>query len=60
MYKVQRADVDGLKIFEVGEKYFFEDLGLRNAIRVFDFRRDVNKLMENAVYMHLREFLSME
>jgi predicted AAA+ superfamily ATPase len=53
VYKVQRANVEGLKIFEVGEKYFFEDLGLRNAIRSFDFRRDVNKLMENAVYMHL-------
>lgn len=53
VYKVQRADVEGLKIFEVGEKYYFEDLGLRNAIRSFDYRRDVNKLMENAVYMHL-------
>jgi len=53
VYKVQRADVDGLKIFEVGEKYYFEDLGLRNAIRSFDYRRDVNKLMENAVYTHL-------
>jgi predicted AAA+ superfamily ATPase len=53
VYKVQRADVAGLKIFEVGEKYFFEDLGLRNVIRTFDYRRDVNKLMENAVYMHL-------
>ena len=53
VYKVQRADVEGLKIFEVGEKYFFEDLGLRNAIRSFDFRRDVNKLLENVVYMHL-------
>jgi predicted AAA+ superfamily ATPase len=53
VYKVQRADVEGLKIFEVGEKYFFEDLGLRNAIRSFDYRRDVNKLMENVVYMQL-------
>lgn len=53
VYKVQRANVGGLKIFEVGEKYYFEDLGLRNTIRKFDFRRDVNKLMENVVYMHL-------
>lgn len=53
VYKVQRANVVGLKIFEVGEKYYFEDLGLRNTIRKFDFRRDVNKLMENVVYMHL-------
>lgn len=53
VHKVQRADVNGLKIFEIGEKYFFEDTGLRNALRRFDFRRDVHKVMENAVYLHL-------
>lgn len=36
IYKVPRADVQGLKIFEIGEKYYFEDLGIRNAIRGFD------------------------
>jgi predicted AAA+ superfamily ATPase len=54
VHKVQRANVNGLKIFEIGEKYYFEDLGLRNAIRSFDYRSDVNKLMENVVYLHLR------
>lgn len=54
IHKVQRADVNGLKIFEIGEKYYFEDLGLRNAIRSFDYRNDVNKLMENVVYLHLK------
>ena len=53
IYKVQRMDVQGLKIFEIGEKYYFEDLGLHNAIRPFQFRRDVNKLMENVVCMEL-------
>lgn len=53
IHKVQRAEVNGLKIFEIGEKYYFEDLGLRNSVRRFDFRQDVNKLMENAVYMDL-------
>ena len=54
VHKVQRAEVKGLKIFEVGEKYYFEDLGLRNAIRHFDYRGDVNKLMENVVYLDLK------
>jgi len=54
VHKVQRANVNGLKIFEVGEKYYFEDLGLRNAIRSFDYRSDVSKLMENAVYLQLK------
>ncbi len=30
--KTRRLDVQGLKKFEVGEKYYFEDLGLRNAV----------------------------
>ena len=53
LYKLQRADTHGMKIFEIGEKYYFEDLGLHNAIRHFDFRRDVNKLMENVVCIEL-------
>ena len=53
VHKVQRADVRGLKIFEIGEKYYFEDTGLRNALRRFDFRNDVQKVMENVVYLHL-------
>ena len=53
VYKVMRFDISGLKLFEVGEKYYFEDLGLRNSIRGFDRRKDINKVMENAVYLHL-------
>ena len=53
IHKVQRADVGGLKIFEIGEKYYFEDLGLRNMIRGGDAASDMNKLMENAVFLHL-------
>lgn len=29
--KVRRIDVNGLKTFEIGDKYYFEDLGLRNC-----------------------------
>ncbi len=53
IHKVQRAEVNGLKIFEIGEKYYFEDLGIRNAIRHFDYQQDINKLLENIVYMDL-------
>ncbi|MHC1707856.1 MAG: ATP-binding protein [Bacteroidales bacterium] len=54
VHKVQRADVKGLKIFEVGEKYYFEDLGLRNVLRSYEYKSDVHKLMENVVFMHLK------
>jgi len=53
IYKVSRTEVGGLKIFEIGEKYYFEDLGLRNAIRGFNQRADLHKLLENAVYINL-------
>lgn len=53
VHKTQRADIQGLKIFEIGEKYYFEDLGIRNSVRSFNFRTDIGKLMENVVYMQL-------
>lgn len=53
VHKVIRSEVGGLKIFEIGEKYFFEDIGLRNAIVGFNRRADTHKLLENAVYLHL-------
>ncbi len=52
--KVQRIDVKGLKKFEIGDKYYFEDLGLRNCKQHLEFVNDIGKLMENAVYQHLR------
>ena len=54
LHKAQRADVYGLKIFEVGEKYFFEDLGIRNAIRGYNTLTEIQKWMENLVYIHLK------
>lgn len=53
VYKIPRADVAGLKVFEVGDKYYFEDWGIRNAIRRFDFLTDIGKLMENIVCIEL-------
>lgn len=52
IHKVGRYEISGKKIFEIGEKIYFEDLGLRNA--VIDYKQsDIGKLMENAVYNHL-------
>lgn len=53
IYSVQRSDINGLKIFEIGEKYYFEDLGLRNAIRRSTFQTDISKWMENVIYIDL-------
>lgn len=53
LHKVVRTDISGLKVFEIGEKYYFEDLGLRNVIGGSNVAQDIHKLMENAVYLHL-------
>lgn len=51
--KTQRMDVIGKKIFEIGDKYYFEDIGLRNSINGFK-QTDINKLIENLVFSHLK------
>jgi predicted AAA+ superfamily ATPase len=53
IHKVTRIDIQGLKIFEIGEKYYFEDLGIRNAIKGIDPLSEIQKWMENLVYMQL-------
>ncbi len=51
--KVKRQDIKGKKIFEVGEKYYFEDLGIRNNIVGFS-PNDIQKVYENVVFNHLK------
>ena len=53
--KARRTDIRGMKIFEVGEKYYFEDLGLRNILLGSMGPTEIGKLIENAVYLHLIE-----
>ena len=51
--RANRCDIVGKKIFEVGEKYYFEDMGIRNALIGYKLT-DINKILENMVYLHLR------
>jgi predicted AAA+ superfamily ATPase len=50
--RVRRSDLRGKRIFEIGEKYYFEDLGLRAAVRGFR-DEDIGKVVENAVFLRL-------
>lgn len=54
--QVKRYDIHGRKIFETNEKYYFEDIGLRNSIAGVNLRRDIEKILENAVYLHLKKY----
>ena len=51
--QVERYNLVGKKILTSGGKMYFEDFGLRNSI-VGGFKlTDIQKVLENAVYMHL-------
>lgn len=53
IHRVRRYDLVGKRIFEIGEKYYFENLGLRNGLWGYRLE-DQGKIMENVVYNHLR------
>lgn len=50
--KVNREELRGKKIFEIGQKYYLEDLGLRHALLGYR-TADIGKILENIVYLHL-------
>lgn len=51
--RCRRWDIEGKKYFEIGEKFYYEDLGIRNSI--VGYRpQDIGGLLENAVYNQLR------
>jgi len=52
VHKVSRYDLVGKRIFEIGEKYYFENLGIRHGIWGYRLE-DRGKIMENVVYNHL-------
>jgi len=52
IHRCQRYDIQGKRLFEIGEKIYFEDLGLRTALRGFR-QGDLGKIVENAVYLKL-------
>ena len=52
IHKVLRYDMIGKRLFEIGDKYYFENLGIRNGIWGYRIE-DRGKILENAVYNHL-------
>lgn len=51
--RVRRYNIHGKKLLEMGDKFYFEDIGLRNRIIGGNRQFDIEKIMENAVYQHL-------
>ena len=52
VHRVGRYDVIGKRFFEIGEKYFFENMGIRNAVAGYKIQ-DRAKRIENVVCNHL-------
>jgi uncharacterized protein len=50
--KVQRLDIVGKKKFEINDKYYFSDLGLKNSIIPYS-EGHIGNVFENLVYNHL-------
>lgn len=53
IYNVKRTEVNGKKVFEVNEKFYFEDWGLMNSLIGFS-NIDLSSVIENVIYIHLR------
>lgn len=54
IHRVKRYDIVGRRIFEINDKYYFEDLGLRHTLKAYD-PGELNKYIENIVFRHLME-----
>lgn len=52
VHQVKRYDIAGKRFFERGEKYYFEDLGIRNVIAGYK-PQDRGQRLENLVFNHL-------
>lgn len=50
--RVPRFDIKGKKIFEINEKCYFEDLGLRHSVVGYK-QSEITGVLENIVYNHL-------
>lgn len=52
--KVSRYDIHGKRLFEINDKYYFGDIGIRNMLSRGTRQNDIEKVIENAVYLHLK------
>lgn len=55
-YPVGRYDIHGKKLLESNDKCYFGDVGLRNYIIGGERTHDIEKVMENVVFLHLQRF----
>ncbi|NER03859.1 MAG: ATP-binding protein [Okeania sp. SIO3C4] len=52
VFSIKRNDLKGKRILGIGEKIYFHDVGLRNALNGYR-QNDIGQLLENVVLTHL-------
>ena len=55
-YDVKGVDPRTKKYFQIYDKYYAGDMGMRNAVVGLDFARDVTGLLENYVFLVLKKY----
>ena len=53
IHRVNRYDIHGKRLFEVNDKYYFEDIGIRNSLVQGGLAQSMEKVIENAIYLRL-------
>ena len=51
--RVNRFNIHGKRLLEVNDKFYFEDIGLRNMLVQGGLAQSIEEVLENAVYLHL-------
>ena len=51
---MNRYDIHGKRLFESNDKFYFEDNGLRNTLAGGSREGDIEKVIENIIYNHLK------
>ncbi|HSA43725.1 MAG TPA: ATP-binding protein [Bacteroidales bacterium] len=52
IHRVKRYDIAGKRLFELNDKFYFEDLGLCHVIKPYD-PKNIHKYLEGLVFRHL-------
>lgn len=53
IHKVERFEIHGKRLLESNDKYYFEDVGIRNTQTLVGRDKDIEKVIENIVYQQL-------
>ena len=53
IHRVNRYDIHGKRLFELNDKFYFEDIGIRNSLIGRGKASSIEKIIENAVFLHL-------